>query len=246
MLIEISKKYFSYADQIFFSLISGDTNPIHIDRSYAKSTKLKDVNLYGGYVILWILDVLASKGIVVKSFNIHFLKPILIEKMVSMWCDDINNIVHIICEGDKCFVFKYIKNNKGFNLPVTDYYRNIHFAEMDQQKPNFLSFDDCLKFNKSKYGVKKTNFVFNIFDDIKLHYSHSIIDEISTISGIIGNKCPGLYSIETSFKLEFKHKNSLSYPHFSVIKNDDRFGMITIEFNSLSFVAYVETLYRDF
>ncbi len=129
-------------------MLSGDTNPIHVDRNYAKLTKLKDVNLYGGYVILWILDVMASNGIVVKSFTINFLKPILIEKLVSMWCDDINNIVHIICEGDKCFVFKYIKNNKGFNLPVTDYYKNIHFAKLDQQKPNFLSFDDCLNLIK--------------------------------------------------------------------------------------------------
>ena len=71
-----------------FASISGDFNPIHLDRSYAKTTIFKKRIAHGMYVGSLISSVIAEKmpgrGSIYLNQSFKFLKPVYIGDSVTV------------------------------------------------------------------------------------------------------------------------------------------------------------------
>ena len=50
------KKKFNNNDKLNFSKITGDSNPIHLDKSYAKNTLFQGIVVHGLNIVVWALE----------------------------------------------------------------------------------------------------------------------------------------------------------------------------------------------
>lgn len=72
---------------IRFAAISGDSNPIHLDESYARSTKFGTIIAPGLLVASFISAVIANElpgpGTVYLEQNLEFLRPVRLDDTVT-------------------------------------------------------------------------------------------------------------------------------------------------------------------
>ena len=69
------KKKFNNNDQVKFSKLSGDLNPIHLDQSYAANTLFQKIVVHGLNIVIWSLEkVIASNIKNIIRIKINFLK----------------------------------------------------------------------------------------------------------------------------------------------------------------------------
>ena len=70
LILEKEKK-FQFTDQLIFAKISGDFNPIHLDRNYARRSISGDIAVHGINLVFWGLDIfLKFKKIKIKITKI--------------------------------------------------------------------------------------------------------------------------------------------------------------------------------
>ena len=61
------KRSFDIDDQIAFAEISGDYNPLHLDKIVARRSMFGDVIVHGMHLVLWALNVQESS----KNYKLH-------------------------------------------------------------------------------------------------------------------------------------------------------------------------------
>lgn len=63
-----------------FAITSGDTNPVHLDETYAKTTRFKRCIAHGVLVNVLISRILGTRfpgpGTILLSMNVKYIKPI--------------------------------------------------------------------------------------------------------------------------------------------------------------------------
>ena len=75
----IAKRVFTEFDQLRFAEISGDYNPIHVEKAEARKTIIGECIVHGINGLLWALQALyKEKGLTVCSFVAKFKNPILL------------------------------------------------------------------------------------------------------------------------------------------------------------------------
>lgn len=78
------------ADILMFAGVSGDTNPIHIDQSYAETTMFKQRIAHGilsaGFISTVLGTMLPGPGAIYVSQNLKFKAPVTIGSTVRATC----------------------------------------------------------------------------------------------------------------------------------------------------------------
>ena len=59
------RRAFAPSDQLAFSELSGDVNPLHMDPVYARRTQLGAAAVHGVHAALWALEELTQDGLLV-------------------------------------------------------------------------------------------------------------------------------------------------------------------------------------
>ena len=87
------KKKFNNNDQVKFSKLSGDLNPIHLDQSYAANTLFQNIVVHGLNIVVWALEKTISS-------NIKYINRIKIEQntifLLIFKCKSIKKRFYII------------------------------------------------------------------------------------------------------------------------------------------------------
>ncbi len=79
-----SAKTITSADIVIWCGLTGDMNPIHLDREYSKKTQFKDIIVPGIYVLGFISATLGKiLGSIYASQTIRFKKPVYVNDTVS-------------------------------------------------------------------------------------------------------------------------------------------------------------------
>ncbi|WP_434512540.1 MaoC family dehydratase [Desulfitobacterium sp. AusDCA] len=78
-------KTITEADVVMWCGLTGDMNPVHLDREYSKTTRFKDIVVPGIYVLGFISATLSKLAVggIYASQNIRFTKPVYINDTVS-------------------------------------------------------------------------------------------------------------------------------------------------------------------
>ncbi|KJR48491.1 3-hydroxybutyryl-CoA dehydratase [Desulfosporosinus sp. I2] len=77
-------KTITSADIVMWCGLTGDMNPIHLDREYSKKTQFKDIIVPGVYVLGFISATLGKiLGSIYASQNVRFTKPVYVNDTVS-------------------------------------------------------------------------------------------------------------------------------------------------------------------
>ena len=80
----LSEKTYFYEDQIIFSKISGDCNPIHLNEIFARKSIPGQIVVHGINSLLWALEHFSKTyKKKIKSFSVRFLKPIFLGEKIK-------------------------------------------------------------------------------------------------------------------------------------------------------------------
>ena len=119
------KKVIEFKDVKKFSELSGDTNPIHIDKEYAKKTKFKKNVIVGTYLIS------LAVGMSVRDITINSTAALEYKNIVHHYPAYIGDTVYAVST-----IIKKIKkkNNKGILIFNTNLYnqKNIKLISMSR------------------------------------------------------------------------------------------------------------------
>ncbi|HAU1796656.1 TPA: SDR family NAD(P)-dependent oxidoreductase [Legionella pneumophila] len=202
-------KYFSYEEQLIFSKLSCDYNPIHVDKVMARRTLFGEVILHGVHLVLWVLDDYLSncnKKLAIDYMKCTFFAPVKMDKKV---------IYKTTClkQGNIIFDAFVEKQQKALSLEIK--FRNIKRLEnykindhslVRKKKPKELNSNSCINEKGFFYlGINK-QIASRLFGNLMKLLPHSQIAIILGLSRLVGMECPGLNSIFSSFELYKKDK----------------------------------------
>ena len=113
------KKKFNNNDQLKFSKLSGDLNPIHLDQSYAANTLFQKIVVHGLNIVIWSLEKVIPSNIKnIIRIKINFLKIVYLNEEIFLNVIKENkNEIQIIIKSkieEKIIIKTFISNKKIF------------------------------------------------------------------------------------------------------------------------------------
>ena len=80
-------KTITETDISFYSAISGDFNPIHVNMEYAKKSKFKKIVAHGGIALSFVAPIIGNKlpgdGSIFLGLDVKFKKPVYIHDTIT-------------------------------------------------------------------------------------------------------------------------------------------------------------------
>jgi 3-hydroxybutyryl-CoA dehydratase len=103
-------------DLNYFIAITGDTNPLHVDESFAEKT-LFGQRIAHGMLSASLFSTLVGMhipgiGAIYKSQTIEFLKPVFIGDTLTAWFE----IIAIAIDNEEIVIKSWIENQDGENI----------------------------------------------------------------------------------------------------------------------------------
>ena len=229
--------------QMSFAKYSGDYNPVHVDFVYARRSMYGEQVVHGINTVLLALDFFCNNrfNFSLNSISVKFLKPVFLNtdftiKIISNTNNNV--IIHIIANNSICtkIKFQFFSQKKSIN-----YSENIlSFNIPNKTKPELFDYDvkknrhRKIDINLCRDELESTYpYLVTCFDN----YQFGVI---LTLTNIVGMKCPGLNSLFSSFKLNFKSdKLPKKAMTFEVNNYDSRFSLYDINVSSNTFLGTI-------
>ena len=225
-----AKRSFNINDQIAFAEISGDYNPLHLDKIVARRSMFGDVIVHGMHLVLWALNVQESSKNYksISKIKVNFFNGVFLENEITYRWQNNN---------EKTLGNIFINKKKILKIEITwSSLSNKNNFPLDSCPPKELSNDLDLKNHKKGWEYLNLFFpmekVKRLFPNILEKTNPLQISTLLSTTRLIGNKCPGLNSIFTKLDIDFKKKNQISNFQYQLSSFDDRFGLANIIFKS--------------
>ena len=222
-------------NQLLFSSASGDFNPIHIDKIYARRSMYGQNVAHGINLLLLSLDLFSINKSFFQIINIDvkFLKPVFLNtpfEINILKKSNYNAKIEIYCQNK-------ISTQIEFDYCDEDYFKNYNTKK--SIKPEEKMPVEIKNFNENLSGKDFLKFDLNIlnklYPNLLLNTNLYSIINLLSLTRIVGMKCPGLNSLFSSFSLTFiKNKELDDSINYNVKKFDERFNLFKISINSLN------------
>ena len=228
-MYEVRRK-FCLNDQVAFAEISGDYNPVHLDNLIARRSIFGAIIVHGMHLVLWAINeqVTKNENKFLSIIKVNFMHAVSLENEITYtWKDNKENTI-----GE-------IKVNKKVVVKIEIYWGNISFSKINP-------INSCPPIETSKdidmnsLSNKKESFslflpedkINNLFPNLLKKLNALQISTLLATTRLIGNKCPGLYSIFTRLNINFGKSNDINQFEYHLSKYDNRFGSAQISFSS--------------
>jgi hypothetical protein len=242
LILEKEKK-FQFTDQLIFAKISGDYNPIHLDRNYARRSISGDIAVHGINLVFWGLDTfLKFKKVKIKiiKINIIFSKFININQKVKIKIFQNNNkVLFNFFESDILaaqFEIQYLKS-----LTTQYSYFNKKFIKKKASVTKFENFKIGKKFVEN-FAIDNQLFKKKFLNIHKYLNFNQIIDLV-TITRLVGMNVPGEDSILSKLDLFYKLNNVVK-SEIKITSIDKRFSLINLYYVGKNLSGNIRTLMR--
>jgi hypothetical protein len=237
-MLLIGELIFTKEIQEQFSLLSGDFNPIHLDKAFARAHFFGEPIAHGINVVMHALEFLLShSNTIANKLSVNFVKPIFLDTKISFKLYPNMRIIKIEAEDyllatinfEPTKKFKPICNNIIFSSPILTPKSPNPMHNACQQKSN-------LDLHTNLHLVSKC------FPLCLENYGLIRLAELCELSYIVGMIYPGLNSLFSSFQLKFQNSISCK-PNFFIKNFDNRFNLATIMVLGNSLSASVDAFF---
>ena len=204
------KKIFSLKDQETFSLISGDYNSIHLDKTKSRKSIFGDVIVHGINLVITSLNFLNKNfnKVLFSKLKADFLKPVYLDYIT---------VFKLTITGNLFKIEIYQNKIKTTNISGSFLNKNIKSSNSNIQDYRKISNDTNLDILKQYYQYLNSN---------KLSYE---ISELAMTSKIIGMIEPGELSLFSSIELKKNRSNYGKYGYLKKINEVLSIGLINQE-----------------
>lgn len=221
------RRVFTIDDQRDFAMLSGDSNPLHIDPLFARRSVVGGVVVHGIHAVLWALDTWAANvgGTAhLVRLEAQFLKPILVGAEAVLFCEPNSTgevRVRLTADGVMAAKIKFLWQ------PGRDH------ASVQNTLPER---GDPIKLTAEQIPTCR--------GEIALHLHHatgrvlfrrlldvlpdSQVASLLASTRLVGMECPGLQSLFSELSLEANQAPVDPTFGYAVETFDGRFGLVTM------------------
>tara|TARA_S200000501_G_scaffold324055_1_gene321080 strand:+ start:788 stop:2215 length:1428 start_codon:yes stop_codon:yes gene_type:complete len=200
----MKKKQFTLENQLRFAKLSGDYNPIHIDKIAARRMIFGMPIVHGIHPLLWALDIWlqnANEKISISSIKVFFEKPIGLDEEISLSINnDDQRRVRMTLLGSNLqvkstIIFTWERSKiEHLSIPFNSFPDKSSSCAVSDQEIMGKSGELDLYLNVQ---VAK-----EIFPNLLNRVSPLQVAVLLGISRLVGVECPGLHSLFSELSLE--------------------------------------------
>ena len=235
---------FSITDQLKFSEISQDFNPIHCDEILSRRYIFGEPIVHGTNAMIFAIkewSKLSDSPFFIDKLKCIFRKPIFLNKKITTRIENINDSIKITLIQEHEIKIKILMDvsaskHNYFEMNNNDSYTN--------KSPTEFSLDDLKNYSGKVDCSLNVSLAEKYYSKEFVHkIGCNILAEILSYSRIIGMHAPGLNSIFSQLMLHknIHHSNLISYEVNSI---DKRFNIINIKSDGPNFSACLKAFYR--
>lgn len=236
----IGSKKFTKGESISFAKISGDLNPIHINKNFSKKTISGEPIIHGMHMLSYILNLLfKKKKIIANHLRISFLKIILEEEKYNFYYNKKDNQI-LVTQSHIIFIKLDILISKKEILSKE---KQEYVINKRLSIPKNKSFNEIKKLkNQSFKNVCDTTMVKKKFPYLFKAYGKINAAEFFNLSYLVGMECPGLHSLfyEANILMQKSTKKRI----YNINNYDERFKLINISIGAKNIQANIKTFLR--
>lgn len=232
------KKKFNNNDQLKFSKLTGDLNPIHLYKSYAANTLFQNVVVHGLHSVVWALEKTILSNIKdINRVKINFLKPVFLNEEVFLNVTKKNKKeIQIIVKSKiekKIIIKTFISNKEIF------FKKNIHNINYNQKtipkKKKIKKIKGFLYLQNNVSLIKKN------FPKINNKIAIEKIVRLISLSRLVGVQLNNNPSILTYIDLSFENSILKNKIQFKVKKFIKRFSFCELNILGNGVKAQIES-----
>lgn len=224
--MSLRQRKFTFEDQIAFAELSGDNNPLHVDRIAARRYIFGEPVVHGIHLVLWALDRwLEDRTVPVNLLSIkaRFLRPILLEE-----------VVRYTAASERSHVAKIELSSSGAIATRIEFeWDGLGPQRFDSLEPHFPKQRSPRVLTEEEIGTASgvltlclnTQSASKLFPHLLRCLPPTQIAVILSTSRLVGVECPGLHSFysELDFCANSSHQDATL--NYEVAKFDKRFGL---------------------
>lgn len=218
----MNSKIFSYDDQLYFSMLSGDWNSIHIDEEKARRSIFGTQIVHGIHILIWALNnIKLTKKNYIKSLTVNFNNYVALNEKVYLRIVKRSNKLNLI-----------VKNKKNIKVSIViSFGKAISYIKQkekvfEKKEPklnkNFKNFNKKYLILYSNISLLKKQY-FNVFN----FFSSFQISIILATSKLVGMYLPGKNSIFSNLQLCFDESES-NRLYYKIKKINQSFSYLKI------------------
>ena len=229
---------FTPADQLAFSRLSGDSNPIHLDAVAARRTLAGQCIVHGVHGLLWALDVLAGHGILATALKVRFQKPIhLDEDVACRWDGEKGNVALMVGDVKAVDIALTLGTPPaGETLPAQAVAARIAQADRNLAQSAALGTQPFLLHGDPAPAGQ-------LFPAAVRAYGALAVNELAALSYAVGMETPGLHSLFAGLRLEFLAPARRAAT-LAVTDTDPRFQRLALAVAGQTLQAEIEAFQR--
>lgn len=248
----IASKVFTQELQEAFAALSGDRNPMHMDRVAARRTQAGMPVVHGIHTLLWALDSIVATGLV-------FSLPLRIKVKFPKWVyiDDKADLSRSPSEDASLHQFKV--EVRGMPVLTVDLFFNepssmvAKGAANSPAQPPFVPItaarDLSLAELKGRSGDAYTSpalGVVDLFPHLAASITGTAVADLAACSYVVGMEAPGLHSLlsKLDITIDLSVGSDGATLHYDVISLDERFRKAKIHVEGRSISGTLEAFIR--
>jgi hypothetical protein len=243
----LARRIFGDNDQIAFAKLSGDWNPMHMDKVAARRTQAGAPVVHGVHMLLWSLDAFAASGRLAQPFTglkVRFDKMVYVGDLVDAvltQCDDGEARIELRVNGNPTSL---LVASFGQPRPANA------FGDSDDQpvfpdRPIELSLEDT-ETRSGRVGFAATSLAATeAFPAIAALMNAGWVRAVLATTTLVGMVCPGLHSIFGGLTLTTASAqpgvDALAY---KVTKTHAKFRVVRMEVAAPGVAGTIESFVR--
>ena len=245
----LSSRIFTDTDQKKFALLSGDSNPMHMDRVYARRTQAGEPVVHGIHGAMWALETLSQSLPLenLSSLKIKFERFVRLGEPVSL---------HLVKQSPSSARADIMVDGSIVTVLMMSFGARTTFTQGLDVRGGLAIGPDPETLQE--FGMEDVDglqgFVSRCHPDEAFVAQFPLLSDklgagrvacLANLSRLVGMVCPGLHSIFVKVSVELVEAPVATHGlEFAVSRADDRFRMVSINVAGDGIFGSVDTLMR--
>jgi acyl dehydratase/NAD(P)-dependent dehydrogenase (short-subunit alcohol dehydrogenase family) len=226
---------FTVADQQWFSLVTGDSNPLHVDPVWASTNFPGALVVHGLHVLLWGLDrhFTVHQSMQVGFIHATFLKPILIEDEVRAESAADGSVLRLLVRGEPTIVV-CLRSQPGDVPSLPSVSVTYHPGEEARDR----SGNEWIGLTGSVVLPHRVGELAEVFPSVSARLASALYG-LAALSTLVGMECPGLRSLLSEFSVSTVCAQNLGSLIFRVKSHYPAFSRVEMEVSGFGIAGAV-------
>ncbi len=240
------KRIFNFEDQNAFAKLSGDYNPIHIDKIAARRMIFGMPIVHGIHALLWCLDswlMGKTKILLLNSINVYFNKPIGLDEEVSLL---INN------ESKRCVRIDLLNCDLIVMMSVIIRWDSLKIQDLplplnyfpEKFPPRMVLTDDIIGKSGELDLYLNVKAATKNFPNLLACISPLQIAVFLSLSRLVSVECPGLHSLFSELSLSFRNNLDYKYLNYEITNYNKKLSLVFIKVKSPIMTGQIRAFHR--